>query len=46
VLATLEPVFTIVWAVLLLGESLSAAQVTGASLVLVGVVWSQASLAQ
>lgn len=46
VLATLEPVSTIVWAVLLLGESLSAAQVTGASLVLVGVVWSQASLAQ
>lgn len=39
--ATLEPVLTLVWAVLLLGESLRPIQIAGAALVLAGVVWAQ-----
>jgi drug/metabolite transporter (DMT)-like permease len=39
--ATVEPVLTLVWAVLLLGESLQPVQVAGAALVLAGVVWAQ-----
>lgn len=39
--ATLEPVLTLVWAVLLLGEHLQPIQVAGATLVLAGVVWAQ-----
>lgn len=40
-IATLEPVLTLVWAVLLLGETLGAVQIVGAGLVLVGVAWAQ-----
>lgn len=40
-IATLEPVLTLVWAVVLLGESLQPVQVAGAALVLAGVVWTQ-----
>lgn len=39
--ATVEPVLTLVWAVLLLGETLQPVQVAGAALVLAGVVWAQ-----
>jgi drug/metabolite transporter (DMT)-like permease len=39
--ATLEPVLTLVWAVLLLGESLQPIQVVGAALVIAGVLWAQ-----
>ncbi len=39
--ATLEPVLTLLWAMTILGESLVAVQVVGAVLVLGGVVWSQ-----
>jgi drug/metabolite transporter (DMT)-like permease len=39
--ATLEPVLTLVWAVLLLGESLQPIQVVGAALVIAGVIWAQ-----
>jgi drug/metabolite transporter (DMT)-like permease len=39
--ATLEPVLTLVWAVLLLGESLRPIQVAGAALVIAGVMWAQ-----
>ncbi len=39
--ATLEPVLTLLWALTLLGESLVTIQVVGAALVLGGVVWSQ-----
>jgi drug/metabolite transporter (DMT)-like permease len=45
-IATLEPVLTIVWAVLLLGEELRAIQVAGGVLVLVGVIWAQRSAGQ
>jgi drug/metabolite transporter (DMT)-like permease len=45
-IATLEPVLTILWAVLLLGEELRAIQVAGGALVLVGVVWAQRSAGQ
>jgi drug/metabolite transporter (DMT)-like permease len=45
-IATLEPVLTIVWAVLLLGEVLRPIQVAGGVLVLVGVIWSQRSAGQ
>ena len=45
-IAILEPVLTIVWAVLLLGEELRAIQVVGGLLVLVGVVWAQRSAGQ
>ncbi|MCU1690696.1 MAG: hypothetical protein JWN61_903 [Pseudonocardiales bacterium] len=40
-IATLEPVLTLVWAMLLLHESLAALQLLGATLVILGVVWSQ-----
>lgn len=40
-IATLEPVLTLVWAMALLHESLAALQVLGAVLVILGVVWSQ-----
>jgi drug/metabolite transporter (DMT)-like permease len=39
--ATLEPVLTLVWAVLLLGESLQPIQLAGAALVIAGVMWAQ-----
>ena len=39
--ATIEPVLTLVWAVLLLGETLQPIQVAGAGLVLAGVIWAQ-----
>ncbi|HEX4983015.1 MAG TPA: DMT family transporter [Ilumatobacteraceae bacterium] len=45
-IAILEPVLTIVWAVLLLGEGLRAIQLVGGLLVLVGVVWAQRSAGQ
>ena len=45
-IATLEPVLTIVWAVLLLGEELRPIQVAGGMLVLVGVIWAQRSAGQ
>jgi drug/metabolite transporter (DMT)-like permease len=45
-MATLEPVLTIVWAVLLLGDRLRAVQVVGGVLVLIGVVWAQRSAGQ
>ncbi|MGH9133316.1 MAG: DMT family transporter [Ilumatobacteraceae bacterium] len=45
-IATLEPVLTILWAVLLLGDRLRAIQVAGGALVLVGVVWAQRSASQ
>lgn len=41
VIATLEPVLTLVWAVVLLDETLQPVQVLGAALVLAGVVWTQ-----
>jgi drug/metabolite transporter (DMT)-like permease len=41
VIATLEPVLTLVWAVLLLDETLVGWQVAGALLVIAGVVWAQ-----
>lgn len=40
-IATLEPVLTLIWAVTLLDESLVVLQVLGAVLVLGGVVWAQ-----
>lgn len=39
--ATLEPVLTLLWAMTILGEHLVPVQVAGAVLVLGGVVWSQ-----
>lgn len=39
--ATLEPVLTLIWAMTILGEHLVPVQVVGAVLVLAGVVWSQ-----
>jgi drug/metabolite transporter (DMT)-like permease len=45
-IATLEPVLTILWAVLLLGDELLAIQVAGGALVLVGVIWAQRSAGQ
>lgn len=41
-IATIEPVLTLTWAVLILSETLVALQVLGAVLVLAGVVWTQA----
>lgn len=41
VIATLEPALTLTWAMVLLGESLTALQIGGAVLVLGGVVWAQ-----
>jgi drug/metabolite transporter (DMT)-like permease len=40
-IATLEPVLTLIWAVTLLDESLVPFQIAGAALVLAGVVWAQ-----
>jgi drug/metabolite transporter (DMT)-like permease len=40
-LATIEPVLSLSWAVVLLGESLAPVQVVGAALVMGGVVWLQ-----
>ncbi len=40
-IATLEPVLTLMWAVVLLGETLGPVQVAGAALVLAGVTWAQ-----
>ena len=40
-IATLEPVLTLVWAVTLLDESLVPLQIVGAAAVLAGVVWAQ-----
>lgn len=45
VIATFEPVLTMVWAVTLLGETLVAVQVIGAALVIGGVVWAQRATA-
>lgn len=39
--ATTEPVLTLIWVVLILNESLKPVQLMGASLVIVGVLWSQ-----
>ena len=39
--ATTEPVLTLIWVVVILGDSLKAIQLLGAALVIVGVVWSQ-----
>jgi drug/metabolite transporter (DMT)-like permease len=44
-IATLEPVLTVLWAVLLLGERLRAVQIAGGILVVAGVVWAQRSSA-
>lgn len=40
-IATLEPVLTLIWAITLLDESLVPLQIAGAVLVLAGVVWAQ-----
>lgn len=40
-IATIEPVFTVAWAAILLGESMSPVQLVGAALVVTGVVWLQ-----
>lgn len=40
-IASTEPVLTLIWIVLILGESLVPIQLLGASLVIVGVIWSQ-----
>lgn len=39
--ATTEPVLTLIWVVLILNESLKPVQLLGAALVIVGVLWSQ-----
>ncbi len=39
--ATTEPVLTLIWVVLILDESLKPVQIVGATLVIVGVLWSQ-----
>ena len=39
--ATTEPVLTLIWVVLILNESMKPVQLMGASLVIVGVLWSQ-----
>jgi drug/metabolite transporter (DMT)-like permease len=39
--ATIEPVLTLVWSVVLLDESLVVLQIVGAALVLAGVVQAQ-----
>ena len=39
--ATTEPVLTLIWVVVILGDSLKAIQLLGAALVIIGVVWSQ-----
>ncbi|MCU1502220.1 MAG: family transporter [Ilumatobacteraceae bacterium] len=40
-IATLEPVLTLVWAVVILDESLRPVQIGGALLVIAGVTWAQ-----
>ena len=40
-IASTEPVLTLVWIVLILGESLVPIQLLGAALVIIGVIWSQ-----
>lgn len=40
-IATIEPVLTVVWAMLLLDERLSPLQILGGSLVVAGLVWAQ-----
>lgn len=40
-IASTEPVLTLIWIVLILGESLVPIQLLGASLVIIGVIWSQ-----
>lgn len=39
--ATTEPVLTLIWVVLILDETLKPVQLVGATLVIVGVLWSQ-----
>ena len=39
--ATVEPVLTLIWAVVLLGETLQPIQLAGAALVIAGVMWAQ-----
>jgi len=39
--ATTEPVLTLIWVVLILDETLKPVQLLGAALVIVGVLWSQ-----
>jgi drug/metabolite transporter (DMT)-like permease len=39
--ATTEPVLTLIWVVIIFGDSLKAIQLRGAALVIIGVVWSQ-----
>jgi drug/metabolite transporter (DMT)-like permease len=39
--ASTEPVLTLIWVVLILDESLVAIQIVGAILVIIGVIWSQ-----
>ena len=41
VIATVEPVLTLIWAVTLLDETLKPVQLAGAALVLAGVTWAQ-----
>lgn len=40
-IASTEPVLTLIWVVLILDESLGAVQLAGAALVISGVLWSQ-----
>jgi drug/metabolite transporter (DMT)-like permease len=40
-IATLEPVLTLLWAVVVLGESLRVVQLLGAALVIGGITWAQ-----
>ncbi len=40
-IASTEPVLTLIWIVLILGESLVPVQLLGAALVIIGVIWSQ-----
>jgi drug/metabolite transporter (DMT)-like permease len=40
-LATIEPVLTLTWAVVLLGETLVPIQILGAIIVVIGVIWTQ-----
>jgi drug/metabolite transporter (DMT)-like permease len=42
-ISTIEPVLTLTWAVILLGETLQVLQLVGAALVIAGVVWTQAA---
>jgi len=39
--ATTEPVLTLIWVILILDESLKPVQILGAALVIAGVLWSQ-----